>query len=203
MKWRYWIAAGIGAAGIGVVLGLAAMPAGVTKARGYAAEREQRGSASHYSKAATHGVSPEEQPMQSWQTRLLTITVLTLWTPHAAAQDKQKELARSLATSARKVYEGNLQRWRATGRGKLSFEEQNRWSRRWLQAELELADMKEKRMAAYEEHLKRMRTLEELAKQMLKGSTASPIEVTTCEYFRTQAELWWERAKQGPQKAGQ
>lgn len=133
---------------------------------------------------------------RSWKAAsVATVMVFTSWAPRATAQeDRQKELARSLVASARKVYELTLTRYKY-GTGKLDFDEQNRWSRRWLEAELDLADTKEKRIAAYEEHLKRMRTWEDAAKKMLKGSQISPIEMAMCEYFRAQAELWLERAK--------
>ena len=73
-----------------------------------------------------------------------------------------------------------------------------RSSRRWLEAQYELAGTKEARIAAYREHFERMRRLEELVSDLVKEGLpkirVTMIDVHACEYSRVQAELWLVQA---------
>jgi hypothetical protein len=143
----------------------------------------------------------------NWQPALwFALTAITCSAPRATAQEEnpgkvtQQKPAKNLLETARKVYELQLGRERLGDvRGSaVSDEDVNRWSRRWLDAQLNLADSTEKRIAAYNEHLERMRERESRAKKLFKAGESTPEQLATSEYFRIQAELWLERAKAQP-----
>jgi hypothetical protein len=72
----------------------------------------------------------------------------------------------------------------------LTETEADRWSRLWLEAQLELADTKDERIAAYKEHLERTRSRE--------IASTYPQYIAAHDCFVSQPELWLERAKTAP-----
>jgi hypothetical protein len=72
-----------------------------------------------------------------------------------------------------------------------------RWSQRWLEAEQESNDKKADRIAAAENHLRRMKQLEDLVRNVYKAGAAAPIELPAVEYYRLDAEVALSKAK-GP-----
>jgi hypothetical protein len=70
-----------------------------------------------------------------------------------------------------------------------------RWSRRWLNAELDLNGQKEDQVAAYQAHLIRMRELEQSTRGRWKNRTVSIEEWTGAQFYRLEAEIWLARAR--------
>jgi RNA polymerase sigma factor (sigma-70 family) len=104
-----------------------------------------------------------------------------------------KKLKEALLTAARKTYEETMARYRnANLEGSESL---YLWSRRWLEAQLDLAAAKDDRIAAYREHLDRMRSVEKIAKAFANAGQGRVSDASAAEYYRTQAEIWLEQAK--------
>jgi hypothetical protein len=70
-----------------------------------------------------------------------------------------------------------------------------RWSQRWLEAEQELNDKKGDRIAAAEAHLRRMKQLEDLVRNVYKAGAVAPIDLPAVEYYRLDAEAALSKAK--------
>jgi hypothetical protein len=71
-----------------------------------------------------------------------------------------------------------------------------RWSRRWMDAERELAKSTAERVAALRGHFERMNKLEEEVQMYARGTI--PIQqLAATKFYRAEAELWRlaERAK--------
>ncbi len=112
-----------------------------------------------------------------------------------AAQDKDAlvQLKKNLVEAAKKTYEMDLKRFQA-----LQLADPQslcQWSRRWLDARLDLARGKDERLTAYREHLDRMRTVERMAKSYYMTGQGRMSDATGAEYCRIQAEIWLAQAK--------
>jgi hypothetical protein len=131
----------------------------------------------------------------------LAVLILVLAAPAALlspAQGSQGEAAanaKARLEAARKVYEGSLRRYKTGPPEPLNVEKFYWWSRRWLEAQQELATKKEDRVAAAEAHLTRMRSLEKTLRAMHKDGAALDIEVVGAEFYRLEAERWVAQAK--------
>ena len=72
-----------------------------------------------------------------------------------------------------------------------------RWSLRWLESERDLSDQPVDQVAAYLGHLERMRELERLIRRLRDSGQSTIEESSAAEYYRTEAELWLMKAKEG------
>jgi hypothetical protein len=71
-----------------------------------------------------------------------------------------------------------------------------RWSVRWMNAQRDLAAAKAERVAAVEDHVKRMQKLEQMAEARHKvGLPGSPLEANAAKFYCVQAEGWLAREK--------
>jgi hypothetical protein len=111
--------------------------------------------------------------------------------------DKAAANARARLEAARKVYQGMMDCGRKGDASfKLSSEELYRWSRRWMEAERDLADKPEARVAAAQAHLDRMAKWEEGIKRThAVARTIYPYEVSAAEFYRLEAERGLAEAK--------
>jgi hypothetical protein len=67
------------------------------------------------------------------------------------------------------------------------------WSVRWMQAQRDLAQTREERIAACTEHQKRMKDLRESVRTLVKGGEFAPLppsEEAAAEWYLAEAELW-------------
>jgi hypothetical protein len=74
-----------------------------------------------------------------------------------------------------------------------------RWSRRWMEAERDLASTKAARVAAFQGHFQRMKKLEE----EVRGYTGSTIpfqQLAATKFYRAEAEAWLAGAGQADTK---
>jgi hypothetical protein len=70
-----------------------------------------------------------------------------------------------------------------------------RWSCRWLEAERDISTRQEDVLAAYRAHLNRMRELERVARDRFRNRFVPVEESTAAQFYRAEAEIWLERAK--------
>jgi len=103
------------------------------------------------------------------------------------------KLAQAKVEAARKTYEVV---WKNNREGFIPFVELvYRWSRRWLEAELELSDKKADQMAAYQAHSDRMRELTRITRERFRFRANTIEEATAVEFYTTEADAWMELAK--------
>ena len=69
------------------------------------------------------------------------------------------------------------------------------WSRLLLDARKGVSDRPDKRIAAYEEHLDRIKKLETLIKKVRRLGFGRSSDVGASEYYRIEAECWLAEAK--------
>ena len=111
--------------------------------------------------------------------------------PAPAKVPSKLELAK--VEAARRTYEVM---WRNNKEGLAPFAElAYRWSRRWLEAELELSDQKADRVAAYQAHWTRMRQLRQATRGRWQNRVNTVEEVTATDYYIVEAEIWLEQAR--------
>jgi hypothetical protein len=101
--------------------------------------------------------------------------------------------ARARREAARKVYEGTLARMKVDVNAQ-DFDRPCQWSRRWLEAERELAPAREDRAAAARAHLDRMTDLEALVRKLRDKGVATDTDLAVVEFYRLEAERWWAEA---------
>jgi hypothetical protein len=73
------------------------------------------------------------------------------------------------------------------------------WSHFVLQTKFDMTDKPSEQIAALEEHLDRMKKLEELVKKVRRLGFGQAIEVGATEYYRIEAEYWLAHARVQPQ----
>jgi FMN phosphatase YigB (HAD superfamily) len=71
------------------------------------------------------------------------------------------------------------------------------WSRLVLDSRRDLADQPADRITAIEDHLTRMKKLEELIKKVRRLGFGSSYDVGASEYYRLEAEYWLAQARLG------
>lgn len=106
--------------------------------------------------------------------------------------EQQTSLKKGLLEAARKVYEFEAVRFRNR---EGSSSELYLWSRRWLEAQVDLSEAKGERIDAYRDHFERMKTLEKSTKAFAISGQGREADAVGARYFRIQAELWLEQAK--------
>jgi hypothetical protein len=103
------------------------------------------------------------------------------------------ELAKAKRDAARTTYEVV---WRNNREGFIPFAEvAYRWSRRWLEAELELSAKKPELVAAYQAHWERMRDLSRITHDRYQNRVNTVDEVSASDFYRFEAQIWLEQAK--------
>jgi hypothetical protein len=134
--------------------------------------------------------------------RLLLVVaggVLALTAAWAAAPERGEGPApgnaAARAAAARKVYEGTLARYRRDSTFRMDPETLHLWSRRWMDADHELAQTRAARLAAVEGHLARMRDWEKQVTAAKEQGFVTPVDLAAAEFFRLEAETALAREK--------
>jgi LmbE family N-acetylglucosaminyl deacetylase len=113
--------------------------------------------------------------------------------PEAAPTRAPEQLLRAKVEAARKTYEVV---WRNNKEGLVPFAELvYRWSRRWLEAELDLSDKKEAQVTAHQAHAERMLELTRFVRDRYRNRINTIEEVTSAEFFTAEAAIWLDAAK--------
>jgi hypothetical protein len=125
--------------------------------------------------------------------------VLALTAAWAAAPDRGEGPApgnaKARAAAARMVYEGTLVRYRRDVMFRMDPEMVYLWSRRWMEADREVAQTRAARLAAVEGHLARMRDWEKQMTVAKGQGVAAAMDVAAAEFYRLDAEAALAREK--------
>lgn len=115
----------------------------------------------------------------------------------AGADTKTRANAKARMEAARKTYQLRWDKWKVAEPGSNDPEGLYRWSRRWLEAQLETIDNKADKLAAYSAHVERMRHLEKFVSEIFKigGRDVYQADVTATEFYRLEAENWLAQAE--------
>src|SRR5262245_167529 len=116
--------------------------------------------------------------------------------PTPAPSGELAKLARARLETARRTFEGfwSAKEWR-------DVEIPYRWSRRWLDAQCRVNDRREDQVAAFRQHLDRMRELEQLTRQAFRVRLVGIEFVHAAEYYVAEAAEWLAHAQAGGQKS--
>jgi hypothetical protein len=118
--------------------------------------------------------------------------------PQAAPEgaDKIAALTKAKRDAARRTFETV---WIDYREGRGGMERLYWWSRRWMEAEQELAaKQKADLVAAAQGHLDRMRELERIIRKLQEAKVSTIDEVSASEYYRLEADLWVRQARNDP-----
>jgi len=121
----------------------------------------------------------------------------TGWLQGAPDAEQAKTLARlgkERVEAARKTYQVM---WTNYREGRYPADTLYRWSVRWLDADRQLSDQAADQLAAYKTHFERMRELERLVISVNRAGQATVDEVSSAEFYRAEAELWYLQARIG------
>ncbi len=126
---------------------------------------------------------------------LLLLVAMGLPFSAQAGEKSSAANARSRMDAAKKYYKGYREALRIDVALKLDFEQFYRWSVRWMEAQSDLNEKKADRIQAVEDHLKRMKELENMANDLVKSRTLTRYEAAAPEFYRLEAEKWLEELK--------
>jgi hypothetical protein len=106
------------------------------------------------------------------------------------------ELLKAQRDAARKTYEMSAQCY-AEGVPPGDAEKCYLWSRRWLDAERQLAGDGDADRAAVVAHLDRMKHLEEMTRKLLRvgAKSVTVVDAAAAAFYRAEAEVWVAQAK--------
>jgi hypothetical protein len=105
-----------------------------------------------------------------------------------------KDLTKERAGAARDVYQLAWNDFKPFDLSKGDGEKVYRWSRRWMEAERDLANTKAERAAVLQGHFDRMKKLEEEV-QAYARSTIPLQQLAATKFYRAEAEGWLAEAK--------
>jgi hypothetical protein len=105
-----------------------------------------------------------------------------------------EELTRQRMGAARDAYQFAWDAFKPFDLSKGDGEAAYRWSRRWMEAERDLASTEAGRVAALRGHLERMRGLEDEVRGYI-GSTIPLPQLAATRFYRAEAETWLAEAK--------
>jgi hypothetical protein len=113
--------------------------------------------------------------------------------PEAAPPKAPEELLKAKVEAARRTYEVV---WKNNREGFVPVVELcYRWSRRWLEAELELHEKKADQEMAYQAHAERMRELARITRDRFRNRVNTVEEVTAIDFYTAEARVWLEQAR--------
>ena len=103
------------------------------------------------------------------------------------------QLAKAKVDAARRTYEVI---WKNNKEGLVPFAElAYRWSRRWLEAEVERSEDKANQLAAYTAHRDRMRELARITRERYRNRVITIEETSATDFYVAEAVVWIEQAK--------
>jgi hypothetical protein len=124
---------------------------------------------------------------------LAVLVTLLRAAPEAPPAKVPQKLLQAKVDAARRTYEVI---WKNNTEAFAPFVElAYRWSRRWLEAELELSDKRPDQTAAYRAHLDRMRSLAQMTRERYRNRVTTIEETSATEFYTSEAQVWLEQAK--------
>jgi hypothetical protein len=112
--------------------------------------------------------------------------------PPGAPRKDDKALAEARYQAALRQYD---ETWAYYQQARIDSYQVYVWSRLVLDSRRDMGETPADRLVALEEHLTRMRKLEELIRRIRKLGFGRSYDVGASEYYRLEAELWVARAK--------
>ena len=110
-----------------------------------------------------------------------------------AAPQVPDKMVKAKVDAARKTFEAI---WQNNKEGLVPFVEiVYRWSRRWLEAELELSTKKADQVAAYQAHADRMRELARVTRGRFRNRVNTIEEATAVDFYTAESAVWIEQAR--------
>lgn len=123
----------------------------------------------------------------------LALATLLRAAPGAAPAKAPAPLIQARVEAARRTYEAV---WKNNREGLVAVAELvYRWSRRWLEAELEPSDNKDTQVAACTAHRDRMRELARITRDRFRNRVTTVEEASAAGFYVAEAEIWIEQAK--------
>jgi hypothetical protein len=115
--------------------------------------------------------------------------------PEPAPSGVLAKRARAKLEAARRTFEGfwKDKAWR-------EVEVPYRWSRRWLEAQCQVSDRWEDRVAAFRQHLELMRGLEQITRKAFRDRLERVDDVNASAYYVAEAAEWLARAEAQDQR---
>jgi hypothetical protein len=129
--------------------------------------------------------------MTTWLPRWFACLVLGLGLAalaRPARADDLVENAKARAAAAGEAYEVTWRRMMAEPASSANFEALHLWSRRRMEAEQEVSNKKEDKVAAAQAHLERMKKLEALVKELVATGVAGKGDAAAAKFYRLEAE---------------
>lgn len=130
-----------------------------------------------------------------WLTVPAFLLAFTVLTSGVRGDDKARDNAQARLEAARKVYNGILDRGQFDPRNPVALEALNIWSRRWMEAQRDLSDKKEDRVASVADHLERMKKLQASVTDWVKAGRATTSDAAAVDFYCLEAEQWLAQAK--------
>jgi hypothetical protein len=131
----------------------------------------------------------------------LVVALLAVFAGAALAKDPTPEqLAKLRREKAQQVFEGLIDGLNAPPDARIAFDRGHfeliyQWSRRWLDADQELANKDADRLTALERHLVRMKKLSQVVEALLEAGAVSRIDRDAADFYRLEAEAWLRKAR--------
>jgi len=133
----------------------------------------------------------------------LVLALLAVFAGAALAKDPTpEELAKLRREKAKQVFEGLIDGLNTPlpGDARIAFDRGHfeliyQWSRRWLDAEQELAGKDADRVTALERHLVRMKKLSQVVEALLEAGGVARIDRDATDFYRLEAEAWLRKAR--------
>jgi hypothetical protein len=121
----------------------------------------------------------------------LVVVALLRAAPEPVPPKVSPELLKARITAARTTYEVV---WKNNKEALvLAVELVYRWSRRWLEAELELAGKLADQLRAYEAHSSRMQKLAQITRDRFRNRIVTIDEVSATDFYNAEAGVWLEQ----------
>lgn len=126
---------------------------------------------------------------------LFAVPALSLVVAAAARGDEKTDNAKGRLDAARRVYETlssptspQTPTGKQAGQNAPDYDQAYTWSLRWMQAQQDVSDKTEDKVAAAQAHLDRMRKMEDFVRQQQRRGAAADADVAALEYYRLAAE---------------
>jgi hypothetical protein len=110
----------------------------------------------------------------------------------ARGGDDLSELKKKRLEAAKRTYEITFNRYRNAERA--DVEPLVKWSRHWLDSQLDMCETAREKVAAYQAHFERMKEFERLVAAEVKAGVGT-VPPSAAAFHRLEAEIWLVQAK--------
>jgi hypothetical protein len=125
---------------------------------------------------------------------VVAVVVAQPTSPREKAAKERAALAEARRKAAQKAYDQLFEGYRRGAASMPSPETVYLWSRRCLDADLDVSDKAVDQTAAYQAHLDRMKGIETQMREAATRTGAGSTLIPALEFYRAEAEYWLARA---------